>query len=151
MSIILAILSFIGTIIIGVSLLPTVISVIKSKKTDGISLSVNLLTGISTLLFTLYGIGLVVIPDPRTNSEIANMIGNGSFSFSGVSDMTNNSWIDAVYKNYIFSFIIPGIGLILGEAFLCVSSFIVVYIILVNMVKNKKVSQNNANSLKNKE
>lgn len=145
MSIAMTIFSLIGTFIIGFSMFPQTIATFKSKDTATLSLPLYLVMGIATAFITIYGIGLVIIPNPQTLSgneqyELAKLIGAGSFSYTGAAnDVSNASWMDAVKTNWVLSFIVPGAAIIFGELICSVTSFIVAFLKLSNMRNAKKL------------
>ena len=138
MSIAMSIFSLLGTFIIGFSMFPQTILTLKTKNTASLSLLLYLVMGIATLLLTIYGIGLVIIPNPETHQAVAEQLKAGSFNFSGDAVWGNDSWISAVHKNWISGYIVPGAALIFGEAICSITSFIIAFIKLANMIGAKK-------------
>lgn len=138
MSIAMSIFSLLGTFIIGFSMFPQTVLTLKTKNTASLSLLLYLVMGIATLLLTIYGIGLVIIPNPEHNQAIAEQLGAGSFGFSGNESFDNSSWLSAVHKNWISGYIVPGAALIFGEAICSITSFIIAFIKIKNMLGAKK-------------
>lgn len=99
MSIAMSIFSLLGTFIIGFSMLPQTILTMRTRDTSKLSLALYLVMGIATLLITLYGIGLVIIPNPATHSNVA--ISAGSFKYS--VEVVNNGAASLTGQQYYTS------------------------------------------------
>ena len=138
MSIAMSIFSLLGTFIIGFSMFPQTVLTLKTKNTASLSLLLYLVMGIATLLLTIYGVGLVISPNPEHNEAIAYQLGAGSFGYTGAIDFANASWVEAVHKNWISGYVVPGAALIFGEAICSITSFIIAFIKIANMLGAKK-------------
>lgn len=136
MSIAMSIFSLLGTFIIGFSMLPQTILTMKTKDTAKLSLALYAVMGLATALITIYGIGLVIIPNPATHSDIA--ISAGSFRFTGEAVFSNESYRHACEQNWVSGFIVPGAAIIFGELLCSTTSFIIAAIKLMNIIKAKK-------------
>ena len=111
MAIAMSIFTIFGTCLLGISIVPQVFYTIKTKLTARLSMMLYLIMGIGTLFLLIYGIGLVIIPN---DSNVLN----------------GADWLS--------SYLIPGIAIIIGEL-ICISScFIIVAIKLTNMLNAKK-------------
>lgn len=111
MSVAMSIFTIFGTCLLGISIVPQVFYTIKTKLTARLSMMLYIIMGIGTLFLLIYGVGLVIIPNDK------DVLGGA---------------------NWIWSYLIPGIAIIIGE-FICTSScFSIVAIKLVNIIKSKK-------------
>lgn len=112
MAIAMSIFTIFGTCLLGISIIPQVFYTIKTKLTARLSMMLYLIMGIGTLFLLIYGIGLVIIPNDKPN------ILNGA--------------------DWLSSYLIPGIAIIIGELICTSSCFIIVAIKLTNMLNAKK-------------
>lgn len=135
MSIAMSIFSLLGTFIIGFSMLPQTIVTMKTKDTAKLSLPLYFVMGLATLLITIYGVGLCVVPNPKTHPDMVDVIGTGSFG---------GNHVDAAYKNWVSGFVVPGAAIIFGELLCSVTSFLVAFVKLDNMMKAKKAGMTEA-------
>ncbi|WP_303922939.1 PQ-loop domain-containing transporter [Ureaplasma parvum] len=122
-SIAISVFSVIGTIVIALSVLPQTIKTLREKDTASLSLLLFLLNGIATAFLTLYGIGLVTV-HPN--------------SFAFLVDIKNGMYIYN-REEWVAGYLICGIFLIMGEALCSVTSFIVLFYKVNNMIKAKKM------------
>lgn len=122
-SIAISVFSVIGTIVIALSVLPQTIKTLREKDTASLSLLLFLLNGIATAFLTLYGIGLVTV-HPNSFSFLVD-IKNGMFIYNR--------------EEWVAGYLICGIFLIMGEALCSVTSFIVLFCKVNNMIKAKKM------------
>lgn len=131
-SIAISVFSVLGTIVIALSALPQTIKTMKDKDTANISFLLFFLTGVATFFLTLYGIGLVTVPQNSWNFlvNVADNNGKAAFIFN------NQEWTAG--------FLVPGILLIVGEFFACVTSFMVAFVKLNNKLKAKKAGLSEA-------
>ena len=111
MAIAMSIFTIFGTCLLGISIVPQVFYTIKTKLTARLSMMLYLIMGIGTLFLLIYGIGLVIIPN---DSNVLN----------------GADWLS--------SYLIPGIAIIIGELICTSSCFIIVAIKLTNMLNAKK-------------
>lgn len=111
MAIAMSIFTIFGTCLLGISIVPQVFYTIKTKLTARLSMMLYLIMGIGTLFLLIYGVGLVIIPN---NSSVLN----------------GADWVS--------SYLIPGIAIIIGELICTSSCFIIVAIKLTNMLNAKK-------------
>lgn len=111
MAIAMSIFTIFGTCLLGISIVPQVFYTIKTKLTARLSMMLYLIMGIGTLFLLIYGIGLVIIPN---DSSVLN----------------GADWVS--------SYLIPGIAIIIGELICTSSCFIIVVIKLTNMLNAKK-------------
>lgn len=111
MAIAMSIFTIFGTCLLGISIVPQVFYTIKTKLTARLSMMLYLIMGIGTLFLLIYGIGLVIIPN---DSSVLN----------------GADWVS--------SYLIPGIAIIIGELICTSSCFIIVAIKLTNMLNAKK-------------
>ncbi|MBR2651432.1 hypothetical protein IKD48_01265 [bacterium] len=111
MAIAMSIFTIFGTCLLGISIVPPVFYTIKTKLTARLSMMLYLIVGIGTLFLLIYGIGLVIIPN---DSNVLN----------------GADWLS--------SYLIPGIAIIIGELICTSSCFIIVAIKLTNMLNAKK-------------
>ena len=112
MAIAMSIFTIFGTCLLGISIVPQVFYTIKTKLTARLSMMLYLIMGIGTLFLLIYGIGLVIIPNDKPS------ILNGA--------------------DWLSSYLIPGIAIIIGELICTSSCFIIVAIKLTNMLNAKK-------------
>lgn len=112
MAIAMSIFTIFGTCLLGISIIPQVFYTIKTKLTARLSMMLYLIMGIGTLFLLIYGIGLVIIPNDKPS------ILNGA--------------------DWLSSYLIPGIAIIIGELICTSSCFIIVAIKLTNMLNAKK-------------
>lgn len=111
MAIAMSIFTIFGTCLLGISIVPQVFYTIKTKLTARLSMMLYLIMGIGTLFLLIYGVGLVIIPN---DSSVLN----------------GADWVS--------SYLIPGIAIIIGELICTSSCFIIVAIKLTNMLNAKK-------------
>lgn len=111
-SIAMTVFTFVGTILLGFSVLPQVFFTLKTKQTAKLSLWLYLLLGIGTFLMLIYGIGLTVIPQAGSGQ---NFVG------------------------WLWSYRIPGIAIVICEIICSASSFLILSFKLSNMKKAKKL------------
>lgn len=112
MAIAMSIFTIFGTCLLGISIVPQVFYTIKTKLTARLSMMLYLIMGIGTLFLLIYGVGLVIIPNDKPS------ILNGA--------------------DWLSSYLIPGIAIIIGELICTSSCFIIVAIKLTNMLNAKK-------------
>lgn len=112
-SIAMSIFTILGTILLGMSVLPQVFMTLKTKQTAKLSLRLYLLLGIGTFLLLIYGIGLAVIPQ----------------SGSGLG-----------FLDWLWSYRIPGIAIIVCEVICSTSSFFILGFKLSNKKKAKQLN-----------
>lgn len=132
-SIAISVFSVIGTIVIGLSSLPQTIKTMKDKDTANISFLLFFLTGVATFFLTLYGIGLVTVPQNSWNFLVDVGTGPGG---KAMFIFNNQEWTAG--------FLVPGILLIIGEFFASITSFMVAFVKLNNKLKAQKAGLSEA-------
>ena len=122
MSIAMTIFSLLGTFIIGFSMFPQTILTMKTKDTAKLSLALYFVMGLATMFITIYGIGLCVVPQ----SQIAPADGLSAKA------------------EWVTGWVLPGAAIIFGELICSVTSFIIAFVKLNNMIKAKKAGMTEA-------
>ena len=125
-SIAISVFSVIGTIVIALSVLPQTIKTLRERDTASLSLLLFLFNGIATAFLTLYGVGLVTV-HPNSLTFLRD-IQNGNFIYNR--------------EEWVAGYLVCGIFLIMGEALCSVTSFIVLFYKVNNMIKAKNMGMN---------
>ena len=122
MSIAMTIFSLLGTFIIGFSMFPQTILTMKTRDTAKLSLALYFVMGLATMFITIYGVGLCVIPESQVKAG------------DGLSQKAR----------WITGWVLPGAAIIFGELICSVTSFMIAFVKLNNMIKAKKAGMSEA-------